>query len=76
MNTLRQIHLNVGKTKYSLFHKPSRKDYLPLLLPRLLVKKYKVERVKSVKFLGVLLDENLSWKDHIKYFENEVAKNI
>ena len=27
-------------------------------------------------FLGVLLDENLSWKDHITYIENEVAKNI
>ena len=71
-----KLSLNVGKTKYSLFHKPSRKDDLPLLLPRLLIKKHKVERVKSITFLGVLLDENLSWKDHIKYIENKVAKNI
>ena len=35
------------------------------LLPRLLIKKHKVEKVKSIKFPGVLLDENLSWKDHI-----------
>ena len=35
-----------------------------------------MERVESIKFLGVLLDENLSWKDHIKYIENKVAKNI
>ena len=77
MNGLRQINsLNVGKTKYILFHKPSRKDDLPLLLPRLLIKKDKVERVKSIKFLGVLLDENLSSKDHIKYIANKVAKNI
>ena len=65
-----KLSVNVGKTKYSLFHKSSRKDNLPLLLPRLLIKKYKMERVKSIKFLGVLLDENLSWKDHIKYIEN------
>ena len=71
-----KLSYNVGKTKYSLFHKPSRKDVLPLLLTRLLIKKHKVERVKSIKFLGVLLDENLSWKDHIKYIENKVAKNI
>ena len=71
-----KLSLNVGKTKYSLFHKPSRKDDLPLLLPRLLIKKHKVERVKSITFLGVLLDENLSWKDHIKYIENKVAKSI
>ena len=71
-----KLSLNIGKAKYFLFHKPSRKDDLPLLLPRLLIKKHKVERVKSIKFLGVLLDENLSWKDHIKYIENKVAKNI
>ena len=35
-----------------------------------------MERVESIKFLGVLLDENLSWKDHIKYIEDKVAKNI
>ena len=71
-----KLSLNIGKTKYFLFHKPSRKDDLPHLLPRLPIKMHKVERVKSIKFLGVLLDENLSWKDHIKYIENSVSKNI
>ena len=33
-----------------------------------------MEGVESVKFVGVLLDEHLSWKDHIKYVENKVAK--
>ena len=47
-----------------------------MLRTKLLIKKHKVERVESIKFLGVLLDENLSWKDHIKYIENKVAKNI
>ena len=54
------LSLNDGKTKYFLFHKPIRKNDLPLLLPRLLIKKYKDEKVKSIKFLGVLHDENLS----------------
>ena len=60
MNGLRQI--NPEKDE---------KDDLPLLLPTLLIKKHKVERVRSIKFLGVLLHENLSKKDHI---ENRVAK--
>ena len=60
MNGLRQI--NPEKNE---------KDDLPLLLPTLLIKKHKVERVRSIKFLGVLLHENLSKKDHI---ENRVAK--
>ena len=49
-----KLSLNVEKTKYYLFHKPSRRDDLPLLLPRLLIKKHKVKRVELIKFLGVL----------------------
>ena len=45
---------NIGKTKYSIFHKPSRKDDLPLLL---LIKKHRVERVKLIKILDVLEDD-------------------
>ena len=30
----------------------------------------------SVKFLGVMLDENISWYDHIKTTEKKIAKNI
>ena len=33
-------------------------------------------RIPSIKFLGVLLDEKLLWKDHIKYIENEISKNM
>ena len=30
----------------------------------------------SIKFLDILLDENLSWKKHLKLMENKTAKNI
>ena len=29
-----------------------------------------------MKFLDILLDDNLSWKEHMKYLENKLAKNI
>ena len=35
-----------------------------------------IERQESIKFLGVLLYENLNWKEHIKYTENKTAKKI
>ena len=35
-----------------------------------------IARTESIKFLNVLLDENLSWKTHIKYIENKISKNI
>ena len=42
----------------------------------MIINNHQVARAESIKFLGVLLDENLSWKEHIKYTENKIAKNI
>ena len=35
-----------------------------------------IKREKSIKFLGVLIDENITWKDHIQTIENKISKNI
>ena len=35
-----------------------------------------IKRSESIKFLDVFLDENLRGKDHIRYTENKIAKNI
>ena len=46
------------------------------MLPKLTVSNHVIERQVFMKFLGVLLDENLNWKEHIKYTENKIAKNL
>ena len=71
-----KLSLNVGKTNYSLLHKPSRVDDLPLQLPKLSINNQEIKRTSYTKFLGVLLDENLSWKEHLKYTQNNIAKSI
>ena len=35
-----------------------------------------IEKVNTMKLLGILLDENLSWKEHTKYLKNKIARNI
>ena len=35
-----------------------------------------IGQTTSIKSLGTLLDEHLSWKNHISVIENEVSKNI
>ena len=35
-----------------------------------------IEWKTSIKFLGILHDEHLSWKNHISVVENKVSKNI
>ena len=35
-----------------------------------------IKRTNAIKFLGVIVDENLTWKNHISTLENKVSKNI
>ena len=35
-----------------------------------------IKPVKTVKFLGIYLDENLTWDYHIKYIRNKLSKNL
>ena len=46
------------------------------MVPKLTISNHVIERQEFIKFLGVLLDENLNWKEHIKYTENKIAKNL
>ena len=68
-----KLSSNVGKTKYSFFHKPSKKDDITLCLPKLIINNYEVQRKESIKCLGVLLDQHLTWKEHIKLTEKKIA---
>ena len=68
--------MNIKKINYTLFHKNSTKDDLPLKLPDLKIVNSVLKRQTSIKFLGVMLDENISWKGHIKTVENKLSKSI
>ena len=74
--TANKLSLNVEKAEYSFFHKPSKKDNIPLCLPKLIINNYEIQGEESIKFLGVLLGQHLTWKKHIKLTENKIAKNI
>ena len=66
-----KLSLNNKKTKYTLSHKKSNKDDLPLKLPVLKIGNNQVQRKKAIKFLGVMLDENLDWQEHIRTIEKK-----
>lgn len=36
----------------------------------------KIDRVQSIKYLGIFLDENLNWKTHVNYVTKKVRKLI
>ena len=45
-------------------------------LQNLNVNGFTIERESSIKFLGVWIDENLTWRVHIHIVENKIAENI
>ena len=40
-----------------------------------MINNYELQRKESIKFLGVLLYQHLTWKKNIKLTENKIAKN-
>ena len=71
-----KLSINIKKTKFTLFHKNSSKDDIPVKRPALVIGSNDIERTFSINFLGVMLDEHISWTDHVRTVENKIAKNI
>ena len=36
----------------------------------------KIEEVKKVEFLGVIIDNKLSWKDHVAHVVGKVSRGL
>ena len=50
--------------------------YIPLKLPALYINNKIIKRSEQIRFLGIILDEKLTWKKQINTIENKIAKNI
>ena len=66
-----KLSLNAKKKKkkkeknYIFFHKPSTKDNIPLKIPELVINTKLIKRKRYIKFLGVMINECITWKDRI-----------
>ena len=74
--SVNKLSLNKVKTKYTLFHTAREKDNIPLKNPSLFMSDRETKRITSVKYLGVLTDEHLTWKERITLIKNKVSKNL
>lgn len=66
-----QLSLNIKKTHYMIFsnrHVTSAKFVH--------IKGLRIEQVYCTKFLGVFIDDKLTWKEHIMYTKNKISKCI
>ena len=62
--TANKLTLIVAKTNFILFRPPKGKELQ--VKPVVSIRGKQIERVSSTKFLGVYVDQHLSWKTHIK----------
>ena len=66
MSGLQQTNsLNAAKAKYLFFHEQSARDSIPLRLPTITFNTIEIKRESFIKFLGVIIDENITWDKHI-----------
>ena len=66
------MSLNIRKTHYIVFTHKKQIN----LNNNILINNQIVSRVESTKFLGVIIDSALTWKDHINYIKTKIAKGI
>ena len=48
----------------------------PVVTSPLIIKDETIKRDHKTKFLGVILDEKLTWADHIFYIKGKIAKGL
>ena len=71
-----KLSLSTKKSVFSLYHKHTQKDNLPMALQILRINGVELKRKATIKLLRVLLDEKLTWKALISTTENKIIKTL
>ncbi|HMK58436.1 MAG TPA: reverse transcriptase family protein [Nitrososphaeraceae archaeon] len=69
-----KLSLNVQKSNYILFRSKSKLHSFPNFDVKM--QNNSLKRVQNVKFLGVFIDEELSWKYHISQISQKISKSL
>ena len=67
-----KLSLNVNKTKFMVFH-PHQKR---VKKPDLFIDGIKIECISSFNFLGITINDKMSWKDHIDTICGKISRAI
>ena len=73
-----KLSVNATKTNYMIMgtqHMTSMEDHSVSNVD-IILDKTKLKRVDKTKFLGVTIDENLSWKNHIDGITKTISRNV
>ena len=68
-----KLSINYSKSKFMVFKPRQKRQNLDIKLE---ISNCAIERVRDTIFLGVILDENLTWKHHIANVARKISKSI
>ena len=65
-----RLLINYSKTKFLLFNITAKKN-------EFIVKTngFVIEQSENIKYLGVVLDDKLNWKAHLKHFKSKLSRS-
>ncbi len=69
-----KLSLNINKTNYMLFGKSSIQNESARV--SLCIGKDVIKQVKSTKFLGLIIDDQLKWSDHISHVKSKLTSSL
>ena len=69
-----KLELNYEKASYILVHKQQQKSVLENF--RLIMNDQTLIRTNTAKYLGITIDENLTWSPHLKHVSGQLARYV
>ena len=67
-----KLSLNIGKTHYMIFDKQKRRS----IQLKIKIENQEIEHTCKTKFLGVIIDQKLTWKPHMALMSGKIARGI
>lgn len=67
-----RLKVNVTKTKFILFKQKNKS----VQIPRIQINRINIEQVVNIRYLGLILDENLNWKEHLHHVITKLSPMI
>ena len=67
-----KLSINVKKSNFIIFRPRQNRQTLDLAFN---ISNYSIDRVKEATFLGIILDEHLTWKSHTVILKKVVGEN-
>ena len=69
MVCVNKLSLNIARTNFILFGRYTHQHDVAII-----INDVTIQRVQATKFLGVLIDQSLNWKNHIKMVKSNLSK--